>query len=125
MADIQTFFDYQQLPQEVKEGLFKQAFKITKFDEVLQFVHFTDVTVIRPLKANSRSQRSRGGVGRQDMEFFFEFLHQKGVRYILKVVVEENGPFVHSDEAIKNALDKMIVEHLDWRKVDCEHYSFP
>lgn len=116
---MQTFFDYHKLPNELKEDLFEKAFQATKFDEVLHFVHFTNVKVIRRQKANSKNQRPNGGFGRQDMEFFFNFLHKKGVRYILKVVVEEGEQSVHSDEAIMKALDRVTVEHLDWRKVDC------
>lgn len=109
------------LPSELKEDLFEKAFQVIKFDEVLQYVHFTNVTVIRRQKPNSKNDRPRGGLGRRDMEFFFNFLHKKGVRYILKLVVEEGVRSVHSDEAIKNSLDRIIVEHLDWRKVDCRH----
>lgn len=117
---MQTFFDYHKCPDELKEDLFEKAFQATRFDEVLQFVHFTNVTVIRRQRPNSKNERSRGGFGRRDMEFFFNFLYKKGVRYILKVVVDESVQSVHSDEAIKNALDKITVEHLDWRKVDCK-----
>lgn len=116
--DVQIFFDYQGLPLEVKEELFNETFKVTKFDEVLKFVRFTNVTVKRRNTPQTKAQRSNGGLGRQDMEFFFDFLYKKGVRYILKAVVEENGCTVHSNEAIKNALDKMMIEHLDWQKMD-------
>lgn len=118
--DVQIFFDYHQLPTLMKEDLFEKAFQATRFDEVLKFVHFTSVTVIRPPKPNSKNGRPKGGLGRQDMEFFFNFLYKKGVRHILKVVVEESGQSVHSDEAIKNSLDRITVEHLDWRKVDMD-----
>lgn len=117
---MQTFFDYHKLPSELKEDLFEKAFQATKFDEILKFVHFTNVTVIRRQRPSSKNERPRGGLGRRDMEFFFNFLYKKGVRYILKVVVDEGDQSVHSDEAIKNALDRIVVEHLDWRKVDCK-----
>lgn len=121
---MQIFFDYDKLPNELKEDLFKKGFRATKFDEFLTFVHFTNVTVIRQKKANSKSQRPKGGSGRWDMEFFFDFLYKKGVRHILKVSVEESGQSVHSDEAIKEVLDRITVEHLDWQKVDRRyHYA--
>lgn len=121
MADIQTFFDYQKLPDKIKVDLFEKAFVGATFDEVLKFVHFSNVTVIHPTTPRTKNQLARCGLGRRDMEFFFNFLFKKGVRYILKVVVEEDGPLVHSDEAIKNSLNKITVEHLDWRKVDRKH----
>lgn len=116
--DVQIFFDYQGLPLEVKEELFNETFRVTKFDEVLKFVRFTNVTVKRRITPQNKAQLSSGGLGRQDMEFFLDFLYKKGVRYILKVVVEETGRAVHSNKAIKNALDKMMIEHLDWQKMD-------
>jgi hypothetical protein len=57
------------------------------------------------------------------MEFFFDWLYNKGVRHILKLTVEENGGAVHSDEAIKTALDRVVIEHLDWQKVDSKFTS--
>lgn len=96
MTDIQTFFDYQRLPDKIKTDLFEKAFVGATFDEVLNFVRFSNVTVIHPTTPRTKSQLARCGLGRQDMEFFFNFLYKKGVRYILKVVVEEGGPLVHS-----------------------------
>lgn len=120
---MQLFFDYHMLPAELKEDLFVKAFEATKFDEFLNFVHFTNVTVTRHQRPNSKNQRPKAGSGRRDMEFFFNFLYKKGVRHILKVSIEESGQSVHSDEAIKNALDRITVEHLDWQKVDRRHYQ--
>ncbi|KAH8765996.1 hypothetical protein F5883DRAFT_460815 [Diaporthe sp. PMI_573] len=117
--DVQTCFAQPRLPSELKDGLFKEAFQGTKFDEVLQFVRFPNVKVIQLPKANSKKKPS-DGLGRWDMEFFFDFLYKRGVRYILKVFVEEGGQSVHSDEAIKSALDRIAVEHLDWQKIDLD-----
>lgn len=101
----------------MKKKRFKEAFEDTRFDDVLQFVHFPNVKVIQRTP-NAKDDR----IGRRDMEFFFDFLHnEKKVSYILKVIVEEGGQSVHSDEAIKKALDQITVEHLDWRKIDCRH----
>lgn len=100
----------------MKKKRFKDAFEDTRFDDVLQFVHFPNVKLIQSTP-NSKNDR----IGRRDMEFFFDFLHnEKKVGYILKVIVEEGGQSVHSDEAIKKALDQITVEHLDWRKIDCK-----
>lgn len=118
---MQTCFAQPRLPSELKDDLFKKAFQGTKFDEVLQFVRFPNVKVIERPKPNLRKQSPNDGLGRWDMKFFLDFLYEKGVRYILKVFVEEGGQSVHSDEAIKNALDRIAVEHLDWQKIDCRH----
>lgn len=80
------------------------------------YVRFPNVTVTR----TGRKARKPRALGRQDMEFFFDWLHEKGVRRILRVEVDDSGKIPHSDESIKLALDKIIVEHLDWRKTDLE-----
>lgn len=88
------------------------------FDDVLMYVRFTNVTVRRRPTPRDKEKEPKDMPGRRDMEFFFDWLHEKGVRRILKLTVEENGGIVHSDASIKTALDKMVVEHLDWQKVD-------
>jgi hypothetical protein len=124
VTDVQIFFDYDKLPSQIKKDITEKAFHATKFDEVLKFVHFPYVTVIRPQGPKSKNERLSGGFGRRDMEFFFNFLYNKGVRHILKVIVQESGQSVHSDEAIKTSLDRITVEHLDWRKLDCKHFYY-
>lgn len=114
--DVQTFFDYRGLPSEIHEQLFKKAFEKARFDEVLGYVHFPHVTVT--WRQKPKEKRPIGGPSRQDMKLFFQFLHQRGVRYILKVVIEEDAQSAHSDDAIKEVLGPITVEHLDWRKVD-------
>lgn len=56
------------------------------------------------------------------MENFFEWLHRKGVRYILQLEVQDlrttNDTKVHTDLSIRTCLQGFIVEHLDWRKLD-------
>jgi hypothetical protein len=87
-----------------------------RFDNVLMYVRFTNVTVVR----SGRKAAGLTGLGRQDMEFFMEWLYSKGVRRILKLEVEDDRKSVHSDESIQKSLEKIIVEHLDWQKVDLD-----
>lgn len=115
------------MPLNIKETVFYKVFgeddkRGIKFDEVLKYVRFTNVTVTRRLTPKDKGKVPSNGHGRRDMEVFLEWLHKKGVRRILKLVVEENsdGKAVHSDQAIKTALDKMMVEHLDWQKMDLD-----
>ncbi|KAM0453024.1 hypothetical protein ACHAPV_009266 [Trichoderma viride] len=121
ILDIQICFDYEGLPSEIQDHVFNERFgkdrnSGIKFDEVLMYVRFPSVTVIRTVR---KAQKPRA-LGRQDMEFFFDWLYNKGVRRILKVEVEEGDKIQHSDESIQNALDKITVEHLDWQKTDLE-----
>ncbi|KUI57357.1 hypothetical protein VP1G_04704 [Cytospora mali] len=112
------FFDYKGLPVDILGDLIKKTFIAMQFDEVLKYVRFTNVTVRRRPTPREKAKGAGAELGLRDMEFFFEWLHNEGVRHILKLTVEENGGAVHSDEAIKTALDNVIVEHLDWQKMD-------
>ncbi|KAM0247246.1 hypothetical protein ACHAQJ_009913 [Trichoderma viride] len=121
LNDIQICFDYEGLPSEIHDNVFMERFgkdhkSGIRFDEVLMYVRFPYVTVIR----NGRKAPQPRALGRQDMEFFFHWLYHKGVRRILKVEVDDSGKIPHSDESICNALDKIIVEHLDWSKTDLD-----
>jgi hypothetical protein len=103
-----------------------------QFDRVLQYVTFPCVEVImkgpeadRQRKAELKDPglRQVGPLGRKDLQYFFEWLYQKGVRHIIRVSVEDSGDSgekVHSDQAIQKSLEKFIVEHLDWRKTDLD-----
>lgn len=118
LQDIQIFFDYKDLPVDISGDLFKKTFMNMQLDKVLKYVRFTDVTVHRRPTPRDRGKKPEAEPGRRDTVFFFDWFHMKGVQRILKLTVEENGDAVHSDEAIRTALDKVIVEHLDWQKID-------
>ncbi|KAL6402302.1 hypothetical protein AUP68_14774 [Ilyonectria robusta] len=119
--DIQIFFDYRGLPSEIQDTAFNGTFGKDgdhgiRFDEVLMYVRFPNVTVIQK---GRRAPKPRAP-GRQDMEFFFNWLYAKGVRRILKVEVEDSDKIPHSDESITLSLEKIVVEHLDWQKTDLD-----
>ncbi|KAF5676119.1 intracellular serine protease [Fusarium heterosporum] len=122
LQDIQIFFDYKGLPSEIKESVFndrfgKDASSGIRFDEVLMFVRFPNVRVIRE---KGRKAPELSIYCRQDMEFFFNWLYTKGVRRILKVEVEESSDKPHSDQSILKSLERIVVEHLDWQKPDLD-----
>ena len=52
------------------------------------------------------------------MVFFFDFLWRKGVRRIIKLIVDDTREPSHSDETIEKAIVRFEVELLDWRKTD-------
>ncbi|KAH8881146.1 hypothetical protein GQ53DRAFT_754609 [Thozetella sp. PMI_491] len=121
--DRQVCFDYDLLPLQIKGETFKKTFgkgqgDRLKFDEVLQFVSFPQVTV--QLGGRQAKENPPGRRGRRDMKFFFDWLYAKGVRHIIKVSVDDTGSTAHSEEAIKECLEKITVEHLDWQKADLD-----
>ncbi|KAK1856299.1 hypothetical protein CCHR01_01047 [Colletotrichum chrysophilum] len=113
-------FEYEG-PLSIRDDLFKKRLgenrkSGVRFEDVLMYVRFPIlVTVERTGKYATNSER-----GRQDMNFFFDWLYEKGVRYILKVEVEDSGTRAHSDDAIQKSLGQIVVEHLDWRKPDLD-----
>lgn len=56
--------------------------------------------------------------GRRDMVFFFQLLREKGVKRVIRVIVDDTGKPEHSDEAIEKALAPFKIEVWDWRKFD-------
>lgn len=64
-----------------------------------------------------RTPKSDGN-GRSDMIFLFNFLRNKGVQRVIRVIVDDTLAPAHSDEAIEKALKGLKVEIWDWRKVD-------
>ncbi|KAG5810476.1 hypothetical protein H9Q74_005453 [Fusarium xylarioides] len=116
--DIQLCFDYGGLPNDIKDYEFNSGFHDNssfKFDEVLMYVRFPNVSVRATGKNATESCQ-----GRKDMEFFFKWLKAKHVKHILEVEVIDNGTLVHSDQSIQKSLGDLVVEHLNWQKTDLD-----
>jgi hypothetical protein len=118
---VRICFGDEGLPREIKRSVFEEQFgKIPDhgihFDEVLKYVRNPFVSV----PPTGRKAAAARGSGRQDMEFFSQWLYNKGVRRILKVEVKESDKIPHSDESIELSLRGIAVEHLDWQKVDLD-----
>jgi hypothetical protein len=132
MPDVQIGFDYDRLPRNMLWNEFIKRFGSNakpglRFDPVLQYVTFPRVQVTlkgRKADLERESEARQGGkLGRKDMEYFFDWLYQKGVRHIIRVSVEDSadkGERVHSDQAIQKSLERFIVENLDWSKTDLD-----
>lgn len=97
-----------------------------RFESVLQLVTFPRVEVIlkgRQADLEREAERQSGSLGRKDMQYFLNWLYEKGVRHIIRLSVDESaepGERVHSDQAIQTSLERFIVEHLDWKKTDLD-----
>ncbi|RGP62914.1 intracellular serine protease [Fusarium sporotrichioides] len=136
MDDIQIGFDYCGLPCPISWKEFTKRFgedkeEGYKFDSVLQYATFPRVEVLvkgrsagNQDKAAALSKTSQQGANsRKDMKFFLDWLHKKGVRRIINLSVEDSGDMnqkVHSDEIIQLALERFVIEHLDWQKTDLD-----
>ncbi|TGO35166.1 hypothetical protein BHYA_0168g00220 [Botrytis hyacinthi] len=112
-------FDYLGAPLKIDPEEFIESFEHVKLDTVLQYVAYPNVQVHpAPDYPYALDTFTGDGNGRCDMMFFFQWLKDKGVKRILKVIVDDSNTPAHSDEAIENALQGFDVETLDWRKVD-------
>ncbi|EMT68836.1 hypothetical protein FOC4_g10004925 [Fusarium odoratissimum] len=133
--DFQSF-DYRGLPcpipwKEFTKRFGENAVDGYKFDPVLQYATFPRVEVL--VKGRSADRQDKlshqakatlpGANSRKDVKYFLDWLYKKGVRHIIKLSVEDSGDSgqkVHSDEVIQSALEKFVIEHLDWQKTDLD-----
>ncbi|KAL6831425.1 hypothetical protein J3E69DRAFT_329441 [Trichoderma sp. SZMC 28015] len=116
--DIQLCFDYECQRSELDAESFAESFDNVKFDDVLQYVAFSDVRIKNDYNNTDHKVRRRG---RSDLEFFFRWLGEiKKVKCILKVIVRDNNDLPHSDEVIERALSPFNIEVLDWSKPDID-----
>ena len=102
---------------------FEESYARLKFDNVLRYVDFLRVELEAAQPRPRPSEASPDlGAGRRDMVPFFEWLGKKGVKTIIKVVVDDRSTtgLPHSDDAIETALRKFEIEILDWRKFDMD-----
>ncbi|KAH7120547.1 hypothetical protein EDB81DRAFT_952433 [Dactylonectria macrodidyma] len=135
MSDIQIGFDYDRLPRRIFWNDFIKRFGADersglKFDSVLNYVTFPQVEVRlkgrladNERDAELQSGGQLGALGRKDMTYFFDWLYKKGVRHIIRLSVQDSGDSgekIHSDQAIQQALERFVVERLDWQKTDLD-----
>lgn len=101
--------------EHIEEGL-----AYLKFEDVLQYVAFPSIKLQKKPISSKLLQKSLkpDGKGRSDMVFFFNFLRKRGVKHIIRVIVDDTLEPAHSDEAIEKALGGLKVEIWDWRKID-------
>lgn len=52
------------------------------------------------------------------MVFLFNFLRNKSVKRVIRVIVDDTLEPPHSDEAIERALGGLEVEIWDWKRID-------
>ncbi|KAI1318151.1 hypothetical protein F5Y16DRAFT_135965 [Xylariaceae sp. FL0255] len=112
----QICFDLLQRKKPIQERSFRTGcYSRFEFDNSLQYV------LIGPISIQNRQLMDLNSMspdGRRDIVTLFEWLQSKGVKNIIKVVVQEQDEPFHSDEAIIASLSHFNIEILDWRKPD-------
>lgn len=130
LPDVHLFFDYSGLPEEVNPNSFEKNFKSFTFDEVLHYVHFSRsgnaqgwLTKEPTMKAftdeHGEFWKSKS-TGRKDLLYFFNWLHRKKVKHIIRLHVDESHDSLHCEEAIEKALHPFHIDILSWSKPDLD-----
>lgn len=106
---------------DVSKESIRQNFAALNFENILQYVALPALRIAKkPIVSRKKSTNTKqaDGKGRADMIFMFQFLRDKGVRRIVRVIVDDRQEPTHSDEAIEEALIGFQVEKWDWRRLD-------
>ncbi|KAL3702989.1 hypothetical protein TMatcc_010176 [Talaromyces marneffei ATCC 18224] len=120
MVNVQLFFDYSGLPKDDADpGVFYDNFQTTQFDEVLQYVEFPVQITPGETFREHRSLYNSKTIGRRDLLFFFSWLKDKGVKHIIKVIVQDSTD-CHCDEVIEKCLSPFHIDVLDSSKLDLD-----
>jgi hypothetical protein len=96
-----------------------------EFENILQYVQIPQYPFRKP-GTSTRSpppdsvetKPDKNGMGRRDFEEIFDVLKQKGVRKILRLVVDDDDACMHQDDVIEKALSAFEIEEFQWRKMD-------
>ncbi|KAH6609619.1 intracellular serine protease [Trichoderma cornu-damae] len=123
-SDLELYFDLSGHANITQTGLENLLSKL-KFEDILQYVAIPRLNVeVNMNAANSKRTRGLGrppkqdGDGKRDLCYIFDRLRKKGVKTILKVIIDDSAMPAHSDEAIEDALKFMDVEIWDWKRID-------
>ncbi|PNP43868.1 hypothetical protein TGAMA5MH_04151 [Trichoderma gamsii] len=123
-SDLELYFDLSGHVNITQTGLENLLSKL-KFEDILQYVAIPRISVeVNVNTANSKRARGSGrsskqdGDGRRDLCYIFDRLRKKGVKTVLKVIIDDSTMPAHSDEAIEDALKFMDVEIWDWKRMD-------
>lgn len=108
---------------------FEKLLKQLQFEDALQYVAIPAITIdwwdSIPGKRNDMNRglsqaksQELDGTGRKDLVHIFKKLREKGVKTVLKVIVDDVPDRPHTDEAIEQALERLNVEVWDWKRID-------
>lgn len=120
-SENQIYFDLYESPSlKISEERIEEGLAHLRFEEVLQYVALPSMQLEkRPIVPKAgRKIPKPDGRGRSDMVFLFNFLRNKRVKRVIRVIVDDTLEPAHSDESIEKALGGLKVEIWDWRKID-------
>lgn len=104
----------------ISEDRLEEGLRHLQFEDILQYVAIPSMRIERrPVYVKGkRIVDVPEGKGRTDMILLFAWLRNKGVKRVIRVIVDDTLDPAHSDEAIETALGGLRVEKWDWKKFD-------
>lgn len=107
LTDKVLWFDFGPR-KKLSESEFCKTFNHLEFESILQYVAFPHVDLVTD-EGNPPSE-SRSRVRRNPMVVFFDWLRneERGVKRIIKVIVDDLDKPSHTDEAIEQALTGFV-----------------
>ncbi|KAK4097068.1 hypothetical protein N658DRAFT_500886 [Parathielavia hyrcaniae] len=109
-------------PSTVKEEDLLDFIRELDFEDILQYVQIPRHP-FRPWGASRlptdgmEAEPNEEGACRKEFESIFELLSGKGVRKILRLIVDDDDTCAHQDE-VTEGLSKFEIEEFQWRKLD-------
>jgi len=118
-TDRQIYFDLYRSMTISEEGI-EDGLNYLRFEDILQYVAIGSIRIEKRTSNHRLKKRPTkpDGNGRNDIIFLFNFLRNKGVKHIIRVIVDDTLDPPHSDESIEKAVGGLRVEKWDWRKFD-------
>lgn len=116
----EIYFDLcDQLSLRISREQVEAGYSYIEFEDVLQYVAFPNLQIGFTSNANAdKATVKSDGNGRSDMTVLFDFLRNKKVKRIIRVIVDDKDDVPHSEEAIQRALKDFSVEIWDWQKYE-------
>ncbi|KAK4209225.1 intracellular serine protease [Rhypophila decipiens] len=127
LSNLELYFDLSGRSNMTQRG-FRSLLKQLQFEDALQYVAIPKIRIeddntgdksnISSSRRSGRGQSYKDGSGRHDLVQVFTTLRQKGVRTVIRAMVDDSFTPPHTDEAIEEALRGMDVQIWDWKKTD-------
>ncbi|QYT02970.1 hypothetical protein H0G86_009949 [Trichoderma simmonsii] len=117
MREREIHLDLRELQNSESQRNLIRFIKNLNFEDILQYVRIPQHPFSSPDLTNDQIKPEKKTSGRRDFEEIFKVLHDKKVRKILKLVVDDDEDCLHEDEVIES-LSRFKIEDFQWMKMD-------
>ncbi|KAI0005738.1 hypothetical protein F4779DRAFT_34502 [Xylariaceae sp. FL0662B] len=115
----QIEFDLAGMPKPVISRAYLERLEgHVQFESILKYVALPKLTIRTPVRGKKKISEQATITELNNLGLIFEWLRERGVKKIVKVLVIDDGDASHTDERIEEALRGFDVEEWDWKKLD-------